>query len=170
MDPDTGEVVMGNVVGEAFDPAKWDDNVAIAQQSVQDIKEKKLILAVVTENVIQRWGKHGDIKHIMETFANKSGIAVSTLYEYRRVYRAFPDGGPAELDHTKLRNALKHGTTDNAHVKAAEEAATKGLTARSMERRRVDAEQKPTPEHNGPEKVEVLMPCPTCNGSGEVPA
>ena len=165
VDTETGEVLVGHVVEEGFDPEDWDDNVNLAQQTNEKIKEGRLLLGAIVENVVQRWGQHGNIGQVMDEFAKKSGIAKSTLYEYRRVHKAFPEGGPAELDYSHLRQSIKAGTKEGEHVEAAAEAAEQGLTTRSMARRQSDREQ------NGKaEKVQETKVCSACGGTGEVPA
>lgn len=168
VDGGTGEVLVGEVVGEGFDPSRWDDNVELCRQKAQEIRDNQLVIGAIAENVVRRWGRGGDAVSIMRKFANKVGIAVSTLYEYRRVHKAFPDGGPAELDYTGLRTAVRAGTKNGEHLEAAQEAAEQGLTSRSMERRRVEREQDADEHHGAAEDVTgKTRVCPACGGSGK---
>lgn len=170
---DTGEVVVeGEIVGElpnlpeGFNPAKWDDNVNLCQQTVEEVKDRRLLIGGIVQNVMARWGTLA-----LKQFSKETGVGIPTLYEYRRVFMAFPDGGPAELEYSHLRTALKAQSKEDpeAHVKFAEETAKNGWGTRGQ-LRELHAREK----QDGPAKAEDVTGqtkvCPACGGAGEVPA
>lgn len=173
VDTATGEVLEqiheGEIVPEGFNPKSWDDHVEYGRQKVQQIKENQLAVGYLAHSVAERWGSKS-----LQKFASSIGCALSTVYEYRRVYRAFPDGGPAELDYSHLRTATKAGTANGEHIEAANMAAIEGLTTRSLERRIQEKVELDDGEKQGWGKAEdstgKTRVCPACGGAGEVPA
>lgn len=163
---ETGEIVeWGGSVGD-FDPSKWDDNVNLFTQTLQELEERQFILGAIAHNVMARWGTRGRRRQVLEAFAKDVGYAVSTIYEYARVFEAFPeaDERPAELSYSHMREATLHDDP----MEAAIEAAASGMSTRAMMRERKTREQSSQPsETTGqPARAEERKRCPHCKGEG----
>lgn len=142
-----------------FEAEDFESHVYAFRQVSEEIEERLWMLAAIAASVSSKYGERS-----IPDFAQKVGKSPRRIYELAYTYRAWYQRDRAQDLSFKHHTVAARRDPENPE-RPIERAIQENLSANKLEETLIAEEE--------PQNVEVVHDtrvCPTCNGSGEVPA